>query len=169
MICPKCKIEMKNGFCLRCGYMESGNIIQTQSKYDKRLEDIKLLNEDFDTMNRNENSFIAMILGNFYLCYHGHFFIGTLWGFLDLLLFYLIINFVSSFYFIIAFYLLLTRILYGIFLNTICIKLDELKLKLIKKFYKDNYKEKLIKCNKSIIYIFLTILIYIIIIVFFII
>lgn len=174
MICPKCKIEMKNGFCLKCGYMESGNMIQTESKNDKRYEDMKILNEDFDMMNRNENGLIAMLLGNFYLSYHGHLFTGLLLGLLDYLLFYLINVITSDFYFSfiiyfsIFFYLLVTRILYGIFLNIICIKLDELKIKIIKKIYKQNYKNKLGGYHKSIVYVFLNILIYVIIIVIFI-
>lgn len=169
MICPNCKLETKNGCCSHCGYLENGNIINCNKVEQDKFVDIKIYNEDFDIMYHNENSLFPMIFGNFYLTYHGHVFIGIIWGIVDFSLFLLVSQINIEFfhfitYYAIGLYLIVTRILYGTLMNSVCLKLDEVKIDRIKKKHFREYKNKLKKHRKSVFYIFINILVYIVII-----
>lgn len=63
---------------MKCDYMESGNNIQIAQKEVKKYEDIKLFNEDFDVIYRDENAVVPFILGDFYLFYRGNIILRTL-------------------------------------------------------------------------------------------
>lgn len=170
MICPKCQRELKDGCCLKCGYMDNGNSIDLIKKEENKFEDMQLFNNDFDKMYRNENSIFPLIFGSYYLSYRGYLILGTLLGILDPFLCILIGNKLRSPYFqftghySMIFYIILTRILYGTTFNALCITLDKIKIKWLKKIYKDKYKERLIKHKSRLFYVFLNFLIYAIII-----
>lgn len=161
MICPKCKIEMNKGICLKCGYMENGNQIE-QYKNQKKYDDIRIYNEDFDEMNTNEKKYLNFLLGPIYFSYRNHLLVGTIITIISLIILKIEMTLTNSllsvggladlFAFInIVIYITINRILYMSFSNILCIKLDNLKIKNIKKQNKD-YMNILVKHNsKSII------------------
>lgn len=169
MICPKCNSKIVNGCCIRCGYIDSGNKIQNGDMDIDKYSDMKMFNKDFDKLNRNKNSFVIFLLGPLYFSYMGYFFIGTVLGLIDYLLFYILMNntFIFSFVFITYLYIFLNRIIYVVFSNYICILIDKYKIKRIKKKYKDNYLSKLKKYKHHKIYLLFTMLLYILIILIF--
>lgn len=172
MLCPNCKSEMKEDFCIKCGYMNNGNFINQHESQDK-YQDIKIYNKQFETMNRNQKKWLNLILGPFYFSYRSHILVGTIIGIIDFLIFILTASIISALisigniyclfaYFIIVFYVLTNRIMYMTFSNYLCIKIDDIKIKKIKKHHQ-NYTKKLQKHkSSSIIYILINILIYII-------
>ena len=169
MICPKCNIELDKGICLKCGFMENGEQIE-QFKKDDKYTDIRIYNEDFEVMNTNQNKYLNFILGPLYFSFRKHLIIGTIISLLAFLVLYLEMKLTQYFlligtlctllaFFNITFYIIINRVLYMAFSNVICLKLDELKIKIIKKHNK-KYIEKLVKHNsKSFISIIIQILI----------
>lgn len=159
-MCPNCKIKMNKGICLKCGYMENGNQIK-QYKKQKRFDDIRIYNEDFDEMNTNEKKYINFILGPIYFSYRNHLVVGTIISIISILIYHLEMTLTNSllsiggladlFAFInIVIYITINRILYMSFSNIICIKLDNIKISKIKR--EKNYMQKLVKHNsKSVI------------------
>ena len=93
MKCIKCNGKIVDGCCVRCGYLENGNQIKTKVK-DKN-EDLKLFNKDFYIINQNKNLLLVFILGPLYFSYRGYFFIGTILGIIDYLIFYYSMNLFS--------------------------------------------------------------------------
>ena len=161
MICPRCKIEMNKGICLKCGYMENGNQIE-RYKHQEKYDDIRIYNEDFDEMNTNEKKYLNFLLGPIYFSYRNHLLVGTIITIISLIILKIEMSLTNSllsiggladlFAFInIVIYITINRILYMSFSNILCIKLDNLKIKNIKKQNKD-YMNILVKHNsKSII------------------
>ena len=176
MKCPKCQIELEKGICLKCGYMENGNQIEQFKKHEK-YTDIRLYNEDFETMNHNEKTYINLLMGPLYFSYRNHLIAGTIISIIAFIILYLEIKltdliletgiFSTLLYFLnTIFYITINRVLYMSFSNIICIKLDNIKINRIKKKNKD-YTKMLIKHNtKSIISLLIQILFYIIIAIF---
>lgn len=174
MRCPNCNIKMENNICIKCGYMENGNYIEKYKKDDK-YTDIKIYNDSFDEMNTNQKKWLNFILGSFYFSYRNHIMSGTIIGIIAYLVFYFEMTLTSAFRSIgnifnliafinITFYIVINRTLYMGFSNVICLKLDKHKIKKIKN-KNENYIEKLASHkSKSIVYIFVQILIYIILI-----
>ena len=173
MKCPKCKIELEKGICLKCGYMENGNQIEQFKKHEK-YTDIRLYNSDFESMNQNQKKYMNFIMGPLYFSYRNHLIAGTLISIIAFTILYLEIKLTdliletgllsTLLYFLnTIFYITINRVLYMSFSNVICIKLDKIKINRIKKKNK-NYTEMLIKHNtKSIISLLIQILFYIII------
>ena len=61
MKCPKCGKPLHKDFCMYCGYMANGNIIDTKKKIEaSKLE--KYLGNDFVTIIHNENAKEIFIL-----------------------------------------------------------------------------------------------------------
>lgn len=147
--------------------MENGKTINLKEKENKKYEDIRLFNEKFDIMYRNENAIIPILIGNFYFSYQGYILLGTIFGIFDYFLFLSTVNLVASSFttpIMIILYIIISRVLYGTLSNAICLQLDKLKIKMIKKIHKDCYKQKLLKHRPHVIYIFITLLFYTIII-----
>ena len=158
MICPKCKIEMNKGICLKCGYMENGNQIEQYKSKDKH-DDIRIYNDDFDEMNTNEKKYLNFLLGPIYFSYRNHLLVGTIITIVSVIILKLEMTLTNSllsiggladlFAFInIVIYITINRILYMSFSNVICLKLDELKIKIAKK-HNEKYIEKLVKHNSK--------------------
>ncbi|MBR6690538.1 MAG: hypothetical protein IKL65_04335 [Bacilli bacterium] len=173
MKCSRCNGKIVDCCCVKCGYLENGNKIENK-EIDKN-EDLKLFNKDFDIINRNKNLLLIFILGPLYFSYRGYFFLGTILGLIDLFAFYYSMNLLSIAIFIFGstyvslFYLLINRLIYIIFANYICVLIDKLKVKRIKKKYKEDYKNKLKEYKHNKYYLLITLIIYLILFIMFII
>ena len=145
MKCPKCSGKIKDGCCIRCGYLSNGN--QIKDEYTDKNYELKLFNKDFDSINMNKNLFLIAILGPLYFSYRGYLIIGTILGLIDFILFYYLVLLVSipifSSTLMCYLYIFLDRLLYVVVSNYICILIDKFKIKMYKKKYKSNYIEKL--------------------------
>ena len=83
--CPNCEKRLTRNFCMHCGYMTSGFFIDV--KKPKSITDIEVyLDERYDKMNRNKNSFVTFLLGPLYFCYN-KFLLAGLFAMLFYLLF----------------------------------------------------------------------------------
>lgn len=170
MKCLKCNSQIIDGCCIKCGYLENGN--QINYKEIDRYEDLKLFNKNFDKINQNKNLLLIFILGPLYFSYMGYFFLGTVMGLIDYFLLYYTMNnilwiFGNSSLTII--YFLVDRLIYIVLSNQICILIDKIKIKLIKRKYKENYKDKLKEYKHHKYYLLFTLIIYYILILMFII
>lgn len=167
MNCKRCNGKIVDGCCVKCGYMDNGNNIQN-IEVDKN-EDLKLFNKDFNIIVQNQNLLLIFILGPLYFSFRGYFFIGTILGILDYLLFYYIMDLSKILIIVFGGFQIgminffINRLIYIIFSNYICLLIDKLKINRIKKKYKENYKEKLKNYKHNKYYLLLTLLIYLII------
>lgn len=160
MNCPKCNVKMVKGCCLKCGYMENGNVIREHEPIDNHVNE-HLFNKDFDKMYRNENSLLPLFLGGLYVSYRGYLIIGIIINVLELVCFNILIRTLNGIYILMAFtpiIFLLTfifeRLILGAIENSLCLYLDNLKIKYIIKRKKDNYKKYLLRHkNRHILYI----------------
>lgn len=83
MICPNCQIKMKNGICIRCGYMNNGNTVNV--KKDITINDLeKYLGNDYQKIYYNENSLVSFFLGPLYFFYLNYPLIAFLFIILDM-------------------------------------------------------------------------------------
>ncbi len=83
MKCPRCGKRMKYDFCVHCGYMLNGNIIDTKKKIEaSKLE--KYMGNDYNISIYNENIKTVFFLGPLYFSYHNHFILGTVLSVIDL-------------------------------------------------------------------------------------
>lgn len=176
MECPRCNIELENGICLKCGFVEDGQQIEQFKKNDK-YTDIRIYNLDFEEMNTNQNKFVNFLMGPLYFSFRNHLIVGTIISILAYLVLMFEIRLTNYFltigtlctllaFFNITFYIVINRVLYMAFSNPICIVLDKIKIKRIKKHNK-NYIDKFVNHNaKSILTLLIQILIYIIIAIF---
>lgn len=155
MKCVKCGGIIKNDCCINCGYMTNGNYINKNKETDK-FKDIRIYNDSFDVMYRNEKSYIVFLLGPLYISYRNHLFFGCLISLIDLLItnfmltkFSDICSFMNLASFLLSFtFIFIMRVLYVVFSNTICLKLDSIKIKRIKK--KNKYYEEILKKHENI-------------------
>ena len=82
MICPKCKIENKNNFCIKCGYMLNENEevqIHYYEEGKRELDKQKLKNyigDDYYKILNTIYNFKALILGPLYYIYRKCYLIG---------------------------------------------------------------------------------------------
>ena len=169
MICPRCNNEMKDHCCIRCGYMTNGNFVSQDSSEDK-YDDLRTYNNYFDEMIRNENSWLCFVLGPLYFSYRNHLLCGTILTGIHLFLFYLTGYTASLFlsevvmvyliYFNLFIYIILSRILYVMFDNILCIKIDQYQLKKYKNNHEDYQKMISEHEGKDILKVFLNIAIY---------
>ena len=75
--CPNCGKKLTRDFCMHCGYMTSGIFIDV--KKPKKITDIEVyLDNRYDKMNRNKNSFVPFFLGPLYFCYNKFLLAGLL-------------------------------------------------------------------------------------------
>ena len=171
MECPRCNIELENGICLKCGFVSDGEQIEQFKKHDK-YTDIRIYNLDFEEMNTNQNKFVNFLMGPLYFSFRNHLIAGTiisLLAFLVLSFEIKITNYLLSIgtlctllaFFNVTFYIIINRVLYMAFSNPICIALDNLKIKIIKR-KKKNYIDIFVNHHaKSILTLLIQILIYI--------
>ncbi len=172
MKCPKCGKPLHKDFCMHCGYMLNGNVIDTKKKIEaSKLE--KYLGDDFDKIIHNENIKQVFILGPLYFSYRNFLFLGTSLTLLDIYLIYKSREFAQNFLNtpLFSIYLnfdipimlitfLLLRLFYVMFSNEIYIKL------LTKKLAKSNDDIVNLKVSKkvnillSIIYILIIFIIF---------
>ena len=171
MQCPRCNVELENGICLRCGYVEEGENIERFKGNDK-YTDIRLYNYDFEEMNTNQNKILNLLMGPLYFSFRNHLITGTIVSVLAFLVLKLelkMTNYLLSIgtlctllaYINATFYIALNRLIYMAFSNPLCIALDNLKIKGIKRRHED-YLPKLVKHHsKSMLTLLIQILIYI--------
>lgn len=152
--CPKCHSNMINDCCVKCGYMSNGNVSGSFTLPDKH-EDLKLYNKNFEKMNMNQNKFFVFLLESSYIAFNKHFIAATIIGIVDsiltggviLLLDFIFIEILAKinnwmvfvFIFMVIMHFFIKRIIYSMFTNTLCLKLDQRKINKIKKS-NDNYK-----------------------------
>lgn len=146
MKCPNCGKEMKYNFCIFCGYMTNGNFIEKEKKEEK-VSDLELaLKEEYHKIMRNDTHILTFLLGPLYLCYRNYYFIGLLLEILNLLLFFLFaylepiievilfpffrLPWIISFLILIL-YILIERLLWMNFDNSIYLSLLKKKIKRI--------------------------------------
>lgn len=146
--CPNCGKRLTRNFCMHCGYMTSGIFIDV--KKPKSITDIEVyLDERYDKMNRNKNSFVAFLLGPLYFCYNKFLLAGLLAMLFDLLFCKLAFLIFYETFFTLLFSLLTLRFIYATVANMICLWLFKIKIKLMKKIYKDKYFDYLKKYSKD--------------------
>lgn len=142
MKCPNCNIELEKGICLKCGYMENGNIIE-QFKDTNQHTNVRLYNEDYDEMNTNQNKCLNLIMGSYYFSYRGHLITGLISTIIASLILFLELKITNALgqlgsdimlviFLNATFYIIINRIIYMSFSNPICIGLDKCKSKKIK-------------------------------------
>ena len=147
MICPNCKIEMKNGCCLRCGLLENGNYINHQevkSKYDE----IREYHDDFDNLYHNENWYVPFIFGHLYFSYRNYFILGLIFEILEISLFVLtfyiqsltIFQDLLSSFANIALTFIISRTILSMIANPIILFFDKKKIKRNKSKFKSKIK-----------------------------
>ncbi len=154
MKCPRCGMPMlkdsNHTFCSHCGYLDDGKEIHGYR--EQQASDLEIyLGQEYDKIIRNDTPSLCFILGPLYFLYRGFLFLGVLLEVLELYLCYLIslLGYGTMYLHFILFFasLFISRILYTIFSNTICIYLYQLKIRILKKRHPNNYLEYLRKFN----------------------
>lgn len=145
MKCVRCGKNMRYHFCLHCGYMLNGNVIDTKKKIEaSNIE--KYLGDDYNDVLYNENIKTIFYLGPLYFSYHNHLFLGTILLILDSL-FIITSRIITQMFFnfciqdfcfnfdlvilIIAFSI--SRLFYMMFANNIYLRLTKRKIRSLKK------------------------------------
>ena len=174
MECTNCGGKIIDGCCICCGQLTNGNVVDVNKQTEDKFYLQKLFNDNFDIIYRNEKLFLIFVLGPLYFSYRGYFIVGTIFTFIDTLINILSMYIISIFIknptllnIIVAFYLMFNRLVYCTFANSICILIDNLKIKRIKRKYKEKYMEKIVNYRHRKICLLLTVLFYLIPIVLF--
>lgn len=168
-ICPKCGGIMLKDCCIKCGYMTNGNVAGKYISKD-RFEELKIYDAHFDEIYRNENSLMIFLLGPLNFSYRSLPILGGIASVVHILLFLKVsallnpVSKIYSFLYLILhiIYLIIIRIIYCIFVNKIILKIDSIRIKMIKNRAKneEDFYNKLNNHNdKSIGSIILSILI----------
>ena len=149
MKCPNCGMSMSKGYCMHCGYMDNGVIIDTKKVQQASLVEC-YFGKEYDKFFRNENWLISGILGPTYLFCHGFYLKGFLLILIDsfISLFCLIFNHVWMLSAMIAYmnkiYWIVNRLLWSAIGNMIYLKWMEKKLKVLQDKNPDNYRELIV-------------------------
>lgn len=140
MKCPNCGLDMsKKGYCMHCGYMDNGVIIDTKKKV--QAPDLELyFGDDWDKISRNNNWFISGVLGPTYLFCRNHYLVGLLLIIVDTLvsLFVITINYAMMASVLNKFYWLINRIFWATMNNIIYINLTKKRLIKYREKHSDN-------------------------------
>lgn len=167
--CKKCNSNMFNGCCVRCGYMDNNTYVKHENA-ESKFNDMRNYNKSFDKMYRNDKSIFPFILSFLYISYRNHLLAGFIIGIIDvaitisleIFLGYIFNGYLPLIMFSLIFtFLFFKRLLYSMFANDLCLKLDSIRIKKLKSL---NKSEKI--CNhsdKSFIKIFIHIMLYILI------
>lgn len=147
--CPKCDMPLHDNFCMHCGYMTNG--VYIGEKEVESISDVEMyLGERYDKINRNQNSFLAFVLGPFYFAFNKFPFFGSLCLMFDIAICSLALFLFDRRPIMALFFSFLTlRILYAAMANTIYLWLLKFRVSFIKKVYKDKYIDELRKRDKS--------------------
>lgn len=145
--CPKCAGIMVKGCCIKCGYMSNGNVVGTY-KLDDKFEELRIYDDHFDEMYRNDNQLITFFLGPLNFSYRNDPIIGGVASALNIYLFFVVSNLlnpvskINSFLYLLfhVFYIIIVRVAYCTFVNRIILKIDSIKIKIIKNKTKDKDK-----------------------------
>lgn len=141
MTCPNCGFEMsKKGYCMHCGYMSNGNIIDTKKAI--HASDLELyFGEDYDKIVRNKNWFVAGILGPTYIFCRNHYLVGLILIIIDTLisLFFCTINAAFRLPSYNKFYFMFNRVIWATINNLIYVKLTERSIKKYKEKNPENF------------------------------
>lgn len=174
MKCTNCGGKIIDGCCISCGRLTNGNIVDVNKETEDKFYLQKLFNDNFDIIYRNKSLFLVFVLGPLYFSYRGYFIIGTIFTFIDFLIYCFNGMIISVFVvnpilasILRTFGIIFYRLIYCIFANTVCCLIDNLKIKRIKRKYKENYIKRLANYKHRRIYLLLTILFYLIPIVLF--
>ena len=168
MKCTNCGGKIIDGCCISCGRLINGNIVDVNKETKDKFYLQKLFNDNFDIIYRNKNLFLVFVLGPLYFSYRGYFIIGTILTFIDFLI-YCFNGMIISIFVVNPILASILRTFGIIFDNPVCCLIDNLKIKRIKRKYKENYIKRLANYKHKRIYLLLTILFYLIPIVLFVI
>ena len=145
MFCPNCGIQMKTNYCTHCGYMRNGQFIESNKAIDESLLSY-YFGPRYDYYNRNNNWFVAGLLGPMYIFCHNYYLIGLLLFIIDLIIMMavFILNHIIQIdkisYFLDILYFIINRFIWATIGNIIYLKITNCKLKRVMKKYPDNYK-----------------------------
>lgn len=140
MICPNCGFEMKDSFCIHCGYMSNGNYISSHES-NSNVSDLEIyLGDKYNKYLYNENSLFTFLLGHLYFGYHSFVFIGVLAFYIEFLCYYFFLSFSNKLTVVLC---IIFRIIYASCSNMICLKLYQKRVDKIKRKDPSNYKKKL--------------------------
>lgn len=154
MKCPNCGMSMKRSFCVHCGYMTNGIIINTKKKIEIPLLEL-YFGKSHDKIVRNENWLVTGLLGPTYLMSHNFFLVGFLLFIIDSIvsLFFLTINHALLFYYIVVLssfiYWFFNRLTWATIGNIIYIQLLSKRLVKFRKKHPDDYKMKIQELYKK--------------------
>lgn len=156
--CPKCGFNMSKDYgtrfyCVKCGYTD-GAFLHDMSKYKTKESDLELFFKDEQIKYLyNKNDILIFVLGPLFFSYSGFFWIGMLLTFFSFRIGFLI--YYNLGFIIFLCYFLFVRLIYMTFLNAIVLILIKLKIKILKKYFKD-YKNKIKKHKQtSMLYVIL--------------
>lgn len=146
MKCPKCGMEFsKKGYCMHCGYLENGNIIDTKKPLHASLLEL-YFGKAYDKYTRNKNWLISFIIGPVYIFSNGFYIAGLGLIILDFLISISVLLFnqalliTATIWFLNSMYWLFNRILWATINNMILIKLTAKKIKKYQDKNLDNYE-----------------------------
>ena len=145
MQCSNCGMDMsKKGYCMHCGYMSNGVVIDTSKPQHASLLEL-YFGTDYDKITKNQNWFISGLLGPTYLLCHKHYLVGFLLIILDIFLSlcFVTINTALMIPSISTVYWIINRVIWGTINNMIYIKLEEKRLVSYKEKYKDDFELKI--------------------------
>lgn len=143
-ICPKCKGIMVKGCCVKCGYMSNGNVVGTY-KTDDCYEELRIYDNHFEEIYRNGNQMMTFLLGPLNFSYRGCPIIGGVITALHIYLFFVVSNLlnpvskINSFIYLLfhLLYTIIVRVAYCTFVNRVILKIDAIKIYIIKNKTKD--------------------------------
>ena len=154
--CPKCGFYIISSNCPKCGY-ETEHIYQ--EKYKTKPNDLEiLLKDEYIKIIHNTNTKLIILLGPLYFSYYNFYLISFIFTIIELTINYITLSYINSFDMIsyislmplFMFLLIIERIIYLSFYNTLLLSLIKKKLTKIK--IKSNYKEIIYKYKpKSIL------------------
>lgn len=153
MICPKCKIENKNNFCIKCGYMLNENEevqIHYYEEGKRELDKQKLKNyigDDYYKILNTIYNFKALILGPLYYIYRKCYLIGYI---ILLINIYIISFLLKTNQKLLIIFLIINALFHCCFFNTIYIRICKIEMQ---------NRTILTEKGKSIIAVFISILI----------
>ena len=155
----KCMGEIIDGYCTKCGYLDTNYFVKNSIDIDKDVN-IKLYNIDFNIMNTNSNGFISLFMGPIYFSYRDHFTLGFILSNIDFLIILFLLELSMQSFILVYFlfiYLVTSRVLLYMFSNMVCLKLDRIKIRLHEK-KKESDRFMLTHNSRNYLLVFITIL-----------
>lgn len=162
MECPKCHVKMARGFCIRCGYIDEETKMKDHQIHFEKSDLERYLKSFYTTVLYNQNRKIIFVLGPLYFAYLDYFWLSLFLGLVDFCFIVCVgYLFQSAFAFLLA--VIIDRLLYMMFANSLYIFMVNKKIKRWKKKYQDDFIKKLQnKKSKNFFLPLLVVLIYIV-------